>query len=192
MNISHQGTWGRGDVGTWGRGDVHKIISIAPAPAYPTVQTTNPSPQLAIHPPILNRFGQMQCLNLLNSGEIGNRACQFKYPRKTTRRQAKLIRYLLQELITLFIQPAEPPDMPGLHLAVGVEAEGGQAIALDLARLVDSLTDGDAVFGGGLIGEVLVRHARHFDMQIDAIEEGTGKAATIAMEHGWGAGTVMC
>jgi len=56
------------------------------------------------------------------------------------------------------------------HLAVGVQAEGGQAVTLDRARLVDPLADSGAVFGGGLVGQIFVRDARHFDMQIDAVE----------------------
>jgi len=53
--------------------------------------------------------------------------------------------------------------MSSLHLAVGVQAEEGLAIILNLAGAIDALPDGGAVFRWRDISQVFVRDTRHFD-----------------------------
>jgi hypothetical protein len=62
--------------------------------------------------------------------------------------------------------------MAGLHLAVGVQAELFQSLALHLSGGFDPGPDGDRRFGVDRIGESLVLDPRYLDMQIDAVSNG--------------------
>ncbi len=141
-----------------------------------------------IQPPVLNRLGQVLLMDIFFSRQISNRPRQLKNPRKAACREAELVGDLLQKRVALFIELTEAPDVAGLHLAVGVQAEGRKALTLDLTGGVDTLADDCAAFSQRLVGQVLVRDARHLDMEIDAIEEWTEEAAAVTLQHRRGAG----
>ena len=74
----------------------------------------------------------MQGLDLWAASEIGDGSGQFENTGEAARREAELVGDLFEQFIPLCIEFAEAPDMAGLHLAVGMEAEGGEALMLNV------------------------------------------------------------
>lgn len=81
----------------------------------------------------------MKSLNLFYFGEIGDSSCQFEDTGEATSGKAEFVGHLFKQLIAFFIEFAETPYMPGLHLAVGMQAEVGQTVTLDFTCLRDFL-----------------------------------------------------
>jgi hypothetical protein len=68
-----------------------------------------------------------------------------------------------------------------------VQAEGGEAFGLDGAGGLDPGADGGGGLGVAWVGQVAVRHPGYLDVQVDAVEQGAGEAAAVALQHGRGA-----
>jgi len=133
----------------------------------------------------------VRLVDVLFRGKIGYGSCDLKDAAVAARRHAEAIDHHLQQLLPLPIQLTEAFQVPRLHLAVGVQSVGGKALALDLARCFDPLTDGGGGFRRSRRGEVLVGDAGGFDVQVDAIQQRAGEAAAVALGHQRGAGTGM-
>nr|WP_321371290.1 hypothetical protein [uncultured Desulfuromusa sp.] len=56
---------------------------------------------------------------------------------------------------------------------------------------IDALTDDSTAFGRILIGQIFVRDSGDFDMEINSIEQWSGKAIPIALQHRRSAGAIM-
>ena len=77
----------------------------------------------------------------------------------------------------------ERADAPGLaarHAGVGVDGGPGEARDLPGARRDHAGPDGGGGLAGGAAGEVGVREGGDLEVEIDAVEQGTGEAAQVA------------
>ena len=143
---------------------------------------------LAIKTSILDGFGQMGLFDALAAGEVGDGAGDFEDARVAAGREAEAVGDHLQQFVSGLVHRTELADVAGLHLAVGVQAEGFQPLPLQLPGGFDPGADGGGGFAVDGIGEILVRHPGNFDMQVDAVEQRTGEAGAVALQHRRGAG----
>lgn len=143
---------------------------------------------LAIKTSILNGFGQMGLFDALAAGQVGDGAGDFEDAGVAAGRETEAVGDHLEQLVSGLVHDAELADVAGLHLAVGVQAVGFQSRALQLSSGLDPGADGGGGFAVDRVGEILVRHAGHLDMQVDAVEQRTGEAGAVALQHRRGAG----
>ena len=57
-----------------------------------------------------------------------------------------------------------------------------KALELNSARCVDSFANRGGGLAGIAAGEILIADRRHFDLDVDAVEERAGDAGTIALD----------
>ncbi len=94
----------------------------------------------------------MDPIDLRTTGEVGNGAGELENAGVAAGRESELVRDLFQQGITLSIKLAKAADVASLHLTVGMQAEGGQALALKITGVVDPRTNGAGRFPDGDIG----------------------------------------
>ena len=57
-----------------------------------------------------------------------------------------------------------------------------KALQLNYPRIIDPLADKLRRFAGVATGEVLIADGRHFDLNVDAVEERAGDTGAIALD----------
>ena len=120
--------------------------------------------------------------------QIGDGARYLEDPAIAAGGKAEAIRDHLQQLLPRVVDRAEATDVAGLHVRIGVQAQGDEALALDLPCSLDTGADRRRGFAVNRVGQVAVRHAWHFDVQVNTVEQGTGQPTPVALNHGRGAG----
>jgi hypothetical protein len=98
--------------------------------------------------------------------------------RKARRAHAELGHGRRQEALACGVQRAVLAYLRGphvrvaqqRHIAIRAADSALEALALDLTRLFDAGTDVGARFAQPIIGELLIVHARHFDVDVDLAE----------------------
>ena len=112
------------------------------------------------------------------AGEIGDGACHFEHAVVPPRGQTEPSNGLREERGARRVRGAVRVDFPGLEPRVGPPLP----VHLPFARPGDSA----AYRRGGLAalgpGEVLGRDGRHFELDVDAVEQRTRDAASIALD----------
>ena len=68
------------------------------------------------------------------------------------------------------------------HLGVGVNVSFLKPLQLNHPRIIDPLADELRRFAGVAAGEILIADGRHFDLNVDAVEERAGDAGAIALD----------
>jgi hypothetical protein len=72
------------------------------------------------------------------------------------------------------------------HAAIQLARTGTESLQLNGAGLVNLLAHGGTTGAVGGFGEIVKRHWRHFNVQIDAIEERPGDAAHVLLDRDGG------
>lgn len=110
--------------------------------------------------------------------QIGDGARHFEHAVISACRQIEPADGLLQQRDALFVRRAQCIDFSHRKLRVGF------ALARDLAlpRDFHALLDGGAGFAFRLVEQVILRHRRHFDLDVDTIQQWTGDLAAVARD----------
>ncbi len=81
------------------------------------------------------------------------------------------------------------PDLADTHVCVADDISGvGEALILNISGGLHSLADGFASFAEFIFAEFFVVHTRDFDMDVDAVEDGTRDSFLVFGDNGRGAG----
>ena len=77
------------------------------------------------------------------------------------------------------------PDLPDAHVGVAddIGLVIGKSYLLDVPRSLHSFADGFTGFAETISAEFFVIYARDFDVNVDAVEDGTGDAFLIFGHH---------
>jgi hypothetical protein len=121
-------------------------------------------------------------LDFFGAGEVGDGPADFEDPAVGAGAQAEFVDGGFEQSFGVFIHGAIALDISGAHLRVGVNGSFLKALELDVTRVIDALANRFRGFAGVATGEVLVANRRHFDLNVDAIEERSGDARAIALD----------
>lgn len=102
-----------------------------------------------------------------------------------TRRQTKPIDRGDEQASGCGVELAGAAHVAGGHFGVALDGGAAVAVALDLAGGFDALADGGAGFGGFDRGDLVGGEGGHFDLEIDAVEQGAGDFGEVARDLVW-------
>ena len=89
--------------------------------------------------------------------QIGDGARYLEDPAIAAGGKAEAIRDHLQQLLPRVVDRAEATDVAGLHVRIGVQAQGDEALALDLPCSLDTGADRRRGFAVNRVGQVRVQ-----------------------------------
>jgi hypothetical protein len=72
-------------------------------------------------------------------------------------------------------------DISRAHLGVSVNVSFLKSLQLNDPRIIDPLADELRRFAGVAAGEILIAYRRHFDLNVDAVEERAGDPGAITL-----------
>jgi hypothetical protein len=121
-------------------------------------------------------------LDFFGAGEVGDGAADFEDPAVGAGAQAQFVDRGFQQSLRVIIYGTITFDISGSHLGIGVDAPFLKTLQLNHARVIDALANGLREFAGVAAGEVLVTYRRHFDLNVDTIEEGAGDTGAVALD----------
>lgn len=125
--------------------------------------------------PVLDGLGDVRCPNLGAVGEIGNGSCNLENAMPGSRRKIELGGGLFEQLAAGVVRGTCGIDLgcaqAGIRLLLSrrLACPGG----------IDTLAYAGRAFTVCLADQVIRRQRRHFDEQVDAVEEGAGELAAI-------------
>lgn len=91
----------------------------------------------------------------------------------------------------IFADLAILPEVPRLHLRVGVDAVTPETLLLDLSCLGHTFTDMNRRFSRSIICDLAELDRRHLDMNIDPVHERAGYAGPVGLDLVGRAETLM-
>ena len=121
--------------------------------------------------PVAERFGDMDPADLLGPGEIGDRAGDAEDAVEAARRKPHRRRGIGEELAPRLVGRRDLVEQLAVGFGIGARPVAVVALGLDCARGGDPARDLGAALRRRRQGEVGGGHARHFDMQVDAVEQ---------------------
>jgi hypothetical protein len=121
---------------------------------------------------ILNRFGDVRGLNFFRAGEVGNGAADFEHSAVGAGAEAELVDGGFQKPVAILAYAAVALEISGAHLCIGMDGSLIKALELDGACAVHSLANDRGGFARVFAGEFLITQGRHFDLNVNAIEQG--------------------
>jgi len=127
---------------------------------------------------VLDGFRDIRFSDRRTAGKVGHRPREFEHPVKCARRPAQACAGGLEAGQAAFVGHAPALDVAGIEFGIGLAlARQGQA-----ARAFDALRDRAAGLAARGCGECFLRHCRHLDLYIDAIEQGARQPMPIAFD----------
>ena len=126
--------------------------------------------------PVLERFRQMQGADLLTPRQIRDRARQLQHPVIASRREVHLSHGSADQPFSGFIQFAKLPDLPHPHISIRKNIRRfdlRESLSLSASRSFNTRTDRFGRLAHPVTAQLLVIHARDFDVYINAIEQRT-------------------
>jgi hypothetical protein len=125
------------------------------------------------HPgPVLQGLGDVRRGDLLFGGEIGDGAGQLEHPVVGARRESHLTHSRTEQRLGGIVEGGMLAQLLRPHVGVGQQGGAGEAPRLDLPRAGDALLNGRGGLTRPPIRELLVRDARHVEMDVDAVQQG--------------------
>ena len=121
----------------------------------------------------------MDATHIFSTCEVRDRPSDAQDTVKTSRRQSHCGRGIRQQLPTGFIRRRHLVEQFAIGLGVGARTMAVEAIGLHLARSGDAVGDLRTALRRGWEGQVRGGDARHFDVEIDAVQQRTGYACLI-------------
>ena len=147
------------------------------------------SPSQLQHPgPVLQRLREVVHLDIGRAFEVGDGAADFEHPVVGTRTEVHLAHCGAHEGLGVLTQDTKCPDLPRPHIGIAGHAQRCQPCTLAVARGFHPGADGGGGFAQRGIGEFVVFHAGHLDVQVNAVQERTGDALAVALDHAHGTG----
>ena len=121
-------------------------------------------------------------LDFFGAGEIGDGTADFEDPAVGAGAQTQFVDRGFEQSLCVVINGTIALDVSCAHLGIGVNVSFLKPLQLNRARIVDPLADELRRFAGVAAGEILIADRRHFDLNVDAIEERAGDAGAIALD----------
>ena len=106
-------------------------------------------------------------------------------------REAEPVGNQLQHPVAGGVQLAVFPEVAGVHLGVAVDFRPLEPVDLDVTGALHPTADLCGAFGLGPVGQVAIANRRDLDVDVDPVQEWSGDAGTVALEHDRGAGALM-
>ena len=72
--------------------------------------------------------------------------------------------------------------MAAVHLGIAMDAGAFETSLLKSPGGIDALFDGSRTFGLDPVRQIFVGHRRHFDVDVDSIQQGPGYFGAIALD----------
>ena len=92
------------------------------------------------------------------------------------------IRSYYDQTLAFILQPAILPDLPHPHVGIADNVRRAvwwESFVLYLTCQLDSCTNSLGGFSQSITAQLFIIHTRHFDMNIDPIQHGTGNALLV-------------
>jgi hypothetical protein len=121
-------------------------------------------------------------LDIFGAGKIGDGAADFKDAAVGAGAQAQFVDGGFKKFLRVLIHGAIALDIARAHLRVGVDGPFLKPSKLDVARVIDALANRFRGFAGIAAGKILVAYRRHFDLNVDPIEERARYARAVALD----------
>ena len=121
-------------------------------------------------------------LDFFGAGEVGDGAADFEDPAVGAGAQAQFVDRGFEQSFRVIIHGAITLDVSRAHLGVGVDVSFLEPLQLNRPRVIDPLADELRRFAGVAAGEILIADRRHFDLNVDAVEERAGDTGAIALD----------
>ena len=139
-------------------------------------------PELPVQRAVLDRFGDVLAGDVLRAGQVGNRAGDLQDAVVGAGAEVQIGHGELQQLHRRLIQRAVALQLAAAHAGVA----GDLRLVLEprllpLARRDDPLANLRGRLAGPLAGDLAELHRRHFDVQVNAVEQRTGDAAQVIL-----------
>ena len=139
-------------------------------------------PDLSVERTVLNRFRDVVAGNPFRTGQIGNCAGNFQDAVISAGAEVQVGHGEFQQLHRRLIQDAVAFYLTAAH--AGVAGDFGllpKARMLALARSDHPLANLRGRLAGLLAGDLVKLHRRHFDVQVNAVEQRAGDATEIVL-----------
>ena len=151
----------------------------------------NSHPQIPIQRAILNRFHDVDLLDLGDAFEIGQGAGHFEDAVMGPGAEVEGVHGLLEGAFAALVDAAVFADEAARHVGVGVDAGViDEALHLDAAGFVDAGLDHFARFATAVAAQLLVFDRRDIDMEIDSVEEGAADPLAVFLDLVGGTATL--
>lgn len=139
--------------------------------------------QLPVHRAVLDGFQHILRADVLRSSEVRERSCDLEDAVMRAGGEVHLLHGVLEVAVALRIELAVLADEPGSHGGIAGDAGFPEPPGLDVACLHDTQADGLGLLSaGGLGGKFLEVDQRHFDVEVDAVEQGAGDALAVVLD----------
>lgn len=132
-------------------------------------------PVFPIQIPVADGFCEMRRLYELTVFEVSNGACHFQYTVVGAGRKIETVHCIFQQCETFIIRAGIKGEQFTGHLCIAVNS--GKIcipVFLDLSRLYHAFAYHSAGLARSCIGHLLKRNGHNLDLQVDAVEQGTG------------------
>src|SRR5262249_27256158 len=125
---------------------------------------------------------QMLCLNVADTVEIGDGACDLKDSRISARAEAQAVDCKFQQAIARRFNLTKLAQFPRSHLRVTKEATLTITGELNIARSIDPFANRCRRFSRGALSQFAIFDRRNFDMNIDTVEQRSGNPRPITLD----------
>ena len=142
-------------------------------------------PPSTIQDAILDRFTDVFGANLPGAFYIGDGARHAQDFVVGASRQSPLVDTGSQQRPRRRIQGTELSQLPPVQVGIVTLSTGVITPALDLAGSADNGTHLLAVTTGSVLCQLVKRKCRNFDLDVDAIQQGTRDPGKVAFDLGW-------
>src|SRR5690606_1025972 len=132
-----------------------------------------------IEAPVLDRFGEVFRADACAVGEVGDRACDAQYPVVGPRGKPEALDGTVEQGLFARFELALALDRAVAEPGVGLAA----ARELARARGGDPRRDRRARFAGLCGAQLGMRDARHFEFQVDAVEQRARQARAVPCDR---------
>jgi len=120
--------------------------------------------------------------NRVGAVEVGDGARHFQDAVVGARRKRQLVDGVFQKLVRAAVELAVRAQVPGSHLRVAGDAVVAEALHLALAATQHPLAHARRAFARLLGHQLLRTEARHFDVDVNAVEQRAGNAHQVAAD----------
>jgi hypothetical protein len=124
----------------------------------------------------------MCAVELFAGGKIGDRSGNFQDAVVGTNGEAEVCEGLIENAARGGIELAVAPHGARAHLRIRLHGRPREALALNRACGLNALADRGRALSGCEVRNLVGRQRRHFDLQVDAVEQGTGDLAEVTSD----------
>ena len=149
------------------------------------------SPILPVQRAVLDRLADVRGADDLAAVEVGDGAGDLHDAVIGAGGQREAVEGRSQHTVGLVVHDADLVELSGFDAGVTPDGHALKAGSLDIPRLVDPTAYLCAEFLAALGGQVVVLDRRHLDMDVDAVQHGTGDAVEVLLHRGLGTGAVL-